>query len=275
MPGLVLPLLGAAGDRGGAVVQRQGRRRRGRPHRYSGLYWCVVGLVIAIAASGIAKRVGESLVRRTGPDSRTARPSEHALRARRSRHRGHREAALLPARGGVRPRLDARRPPTVANCSTCRRPGRPAASGTATRPSSRRSAGRCARRQERAGCRPCIPIRWAWPKTCSRSCPAAVSGGSTWGTRDPTPTTSRCGPAGTRRGTRTVLAFEHSYHGGVGVAMGVSGVHVDAGAPPDPDAVFLPYPNPFRPSGDGIDADVTALPRPRRDSIWRRDRSPA
>jgi 4-aminobutyrate aminotransferase len=48
-------------------------------------------------------------------------------------------------------------------------------------------------------------------------------------------------------GRRTVIAFEHSYHGGVGVAMGVSGVHVDAGAPSDPDAVFLPYPNPFRP----------------------------
>nr|WP_208410378.1 aminotransferase class III-fold pyridoxal phosphate-dependent enzyme [Mycolicibacterium fluoranthenivorans] len=50
-------------------------------------------------------------------------------------------------------------------------------------------------------------------------------------------------------GRRTVLAFEHSYHGGVGVAMGVSGVHVDAGVAPDPDAVFLPYPNPFRPHG--------------------------
>jgi 4-aminobutyrate aminotransferase len=59
-------------------------------------------------------------------------------------------------------------------------------------------------------------------------------------------------------GRRTIIAFEHSYHGGVGVAMGVSGVHVDAGAPPDPDAVFLPYPNPFRPGAGGIDADVTA-----------------
>jgi 4-aminobutyrate aminotransferase len=57
-------------------------------------------------------------------------------------------------------------------------------------------------------------------------------------------------------GRRTVLAFEHSYHGGVGVAMGVSGVHVDAGVPADPDAVFLPYPNPFRPSAGGIDEDV-------------------
>jgi 4-aminobutyrate aminotransferase len=59
-------------------------------------------------------------------------------------------------------------------------------------------------------------------------------------------------------GRRTVVAFEHSYHGGVGVAMGVSGVHVDAGAPPDPDAVFLPYPNPFRPARDDVDDDVTA-----------------
>jgi 4-aminobutyrate aminotransferase len=67
-------------------------------------------------------------------------------------------------------------------------------------------------------------------------------------------------------GRRTIIAFEHSYHGGVGVAMGVSGVHVDAGSPPDPDAVFLPYPNPFRPGsgersdgGDGrVDEDVAA-----------------
>jgi len=26
-----------------------------------GLYWCIAGLIIALAASGIAKRVGESL----------------------------------------------------------------------------------------------------------------------------------------------------------------------------------------------------------------------
>ena len=59
-------------------------------------------------------------------------------------------------------------------------------------------------------------------------------------------------------GSQTVLAFEHSYHGGLGVAMGVSGVHVDAGVPADPDAVFLPYPNPFRPISDDVQADVTA-----------------
>jgi 4-aminobutyrate aminotransferase len=59
-------------------------------------------------------------------------------------------------------------------------------------------------------------------------------------------------------GRRTIMAFEHSYHGGVGVAMGVSGVHVDAGVPADPDAVFLPYPNPFRPTDGDVTADVTA-----------------
>ncbi|WP_099024026.1 aspartate aminotransferase family protein [Mycolicibacterium palauense] len=57
-------------------------------------------------------------------------------------------------------------------------------------------------------------------------------------------------------GRRTVIAFEHSYHGGVGVAMGVSGVHVDAGVRPDPDAVFLPYPNPYRPDDGDVRADV-------------------
>lgn len=59
-------------------------------------------------------------------------------------------------------------------------------------------------------------------------------------------------------GRRTVLAFEHSYHGGVGVAMGVSGVHVDAGVTPDADVVFLPYPNPFRPADGDVDADVAS-----------------
>jgi 4-aminobutyrate aminotransferase len=59
-------------------------------------------------------------------------------------------------------------------------------------------------------------------------------------------------------GKRTVVAFEHSYHGGVGVAMGVSGVHVDAGAAPDPDSVFLSYPNPFRPKADDVRDDVAS-----------------
>lgn len=59
-------------------------------------------------------------------------------------------------------------------------------------------------------------------------------------------------------GRRTVLAFERSYHGGIGLAMGVSGQQIEAGHDRDPDAVFLPYPNPFRPTENGIDADTEA-----------------
>jgi 4-aminobutyrate aminotransferase len=52
-------------------------------------------------------------------------------------------------------------------------------------------------------------------------------------------------------GRRRVIAFRHSYHGGLGVAMGVSGVHVDAGASvADTDVSFITYPNPYRPPGD-------------------------
>lgn len=58
-------------------------------------------------------------------------------------------------------------------------------------------------------------------------------------------------------GRSRVLAFEHGYHGGIGVAMGVSGVHVEGGASePDPDSAFLPYPNPYRPRGGSPAADL-------------------
>jgi amino acid transporter len=60
VPGLVLPLLGAVVI---AVVLwfnvKDATEWSAAP--LLGLYWCLVGLVIAIAASGIAKRVGESL----------------------------------------------------------------------------------------------------------------------------------------------------------------------------------------------------------------------
>ncbi|MBN9619955.1 MAG: aminotransferase class III-fold pyridoxal phosphate-dependent enzyme, partial [Actinobacteria bacterium] len=61
-------------------------------------------------------------------------------------------------------------------------------------------------------------------------------------------------------GRRRIVAFEHSYHGGVGVAMGVSGVHVDAGAPPDPHATFVPYPDPYRPhTGDAATVGAASV----------------
>jgi 4-aminobutyrate aminotransferase len=62
----------------------------------------------------------------------------------------------------------------------------------------------------------------------------------------------------TTTGKPRILAFQHSYHGGVGVAMGVSGVHVDAGAAPDPDSVFVPFPDPFRPHTGDPDTVVMA-----------------
>lgn len=52
-------------------------------------------------------------------------------------------------------------------------------------------------------------------------------------------------------GRRKVLAFEHSYHGGIGIAMKASGVHVEAGsAPSDKEVVFTPYPDPYRAPAD-------------------------
>jgi 4-aminobutyrate aminotransferase len=70
-------------------------------------------------------------------------------------------------------------------------------------------------------------------------------------------------------GKRRVIAFEHSYHGGLGVAMGVSGVHVDAGtACSDPDSVFVPYPNPYRSPSPGPDGAGAAL-RASLDAIER------
>lgn len=52
-------------------------------------------------------------------------------------------------------------------------------------------------------------------------------------------------------GRPRVLAFEQGYHGGLGAAQGVSGVHVAAGARADPGVWFLPYPDRYRPhTGD-------------------------
>lgn len=56
-------------------------------------------------------------------------------------------------------------------------------------------------------------------------------------------------------GRRKVVAFAHGYHGGIGVAMKVSGVHISAGSPADPDLYLATYPNPFRPHVGG---DVAA-----------------
>ncbi|WP_164234759.1 aspartate aminotransferase family protein [Microbacterium hydrocarbonoxydans] len=48
-----------------------------------------------------------------------------------------------------------------------------------------------------------------------------------------------------------ILAFQNGYHGGLGTAQRISGVHVSAGVTADPAVAFLPYPDPYRPhTGD-------------------------
>jgi 4-aminobutyrate aminotransferase len=48
-------------------------------------------------------------------------------------------------------------------------------------------------------------------------------------------------------GRNVVAAFQHSYHGGIGIAMAASGVHVEGGGVAASDRVrFLPYPDPYR-----------------------------
>ena len=55
-------------------------------------------------------------------------------------------------------------------------------------------------------------------------------------------------------GKRRIVAFHHSYHGGIGLAMAASGVHINAGAvTPDPETTFVDYPNPYRPPANGTD----------------------
>lgn len=69
---------------------------------------------------------------------------------------------------------------------------------------------------------------------------------------------------------RRVVAFERSYHGGLGVAMGVSGVHVEAGsAGSDPWSVFVPYPNPYRPPAAGGDDPGEAAARRSLEAVER------
>jgi 4-aminobutyrate aminotransferase len=52
-------------------------------------------------------------------------------------------------------------------------------------------------------------------------------------------------------GRERIVAFKGGYHGGLGLAMGVSHIFAAAGVPADPNVTFLPYPDPWRPhTGD-------------------------
>ncbi|MEZ3161114.1 aminotransferase class III-fold pyridoxal phosphate-dependent enzyme [Microbacterium sp. BWT-B31] len=62
-----------------------------------------------------------------------------------------------------------------------------------------------------------------------------------------------------------IIAFQNGYHGGFGAARAVSGVHVTAGVPADPEVVFFPYPDPYRPhTGDAGTVVEDVLARARR-----------
>jgi 4-aminobutyrate aminotransferase len=60
-------------------------------------------------------------------------------------------------------------------------------------------------------------------------------------------------------GKRKVVAFAHGYHGGIGLAMEVSGVHISAGNAADPDLYLATYPNPFRTNDEGAAAVSASL----------------
>lgn len=61
-------------------------------------------------------------------------------------------------------------------------------------------------------------------------------------------------------GRPMLAAFAHSYHGGLGVAMAASGVHVDAGSVSASSQVrFVPYPDPYRDVPGDDDRHLAAL----------------
>ena len=66
-------------------------------------------------------------------------------------------------------------------------------------------------------------------------------------------------PPATATGKQRIVTFKHGYHGGLGVAMRVSDVHIAAGAEADPDLFLATYPNPFRPHVDGPDPVQASL----------------
>lgn len=72
-------------------------------------------------------------------------------------------------------------------------------------------------------------------------------------------------------GRSRIIAFEGGYHGGMGVAMGVSHVFVAAGVPADPDVTFLPFPNPIRPHTKNSQTVLTDVQDRIHDELARGD----
>lgn len=60
-------------------------------------------------------------------------------------------------------------------------------------------------------------------------------------------------------GKQRIVTFKHGYHGGLGLAMKVSDVHISAGAEADKDLFLATYPNPYRPHVEGDDPVQASL----------------
>lgn len=60
-------------------------------------------------------------------------------------------------------------------------------------------------------------------------------------------------------GRNRIVAFKHGYHGGMGTAMHVSGVHIDAGVKADNSLYLATYPNPLRPHAQGPDPVAASM----------------
>ena len=212
-----------------------------------GLYWCVVGLVIAIAASGIAKRVGESLTRELelsppvqAEDGRaveivTLYERDDAVIAGIEKLRffplevaSGRGSTLVDPDG--RDLLDLSATWTASGLGH----GHPAVVEAVSRAvrTMPGSGGLSAVHPDSVGL--AEDLLALVPGSGERRVYLGHAGS------DANDVALRaCRHAS---GSQTVLAFEHSYHGGLGVAMGVSGVHVDAGVPADPMRYFCPTP---------------------------------
>ena len=72
-------------------------------------------------------------------------------------------------------------------------------------------------------------------------------------------------------GKRRVVTFEHSYHGGLGLAMGVSGVHVDSGVEAAFGSTFVPFPDVLRPHSAGSHGEAQASLQAVEDELSRGD----
>lgn len=72
-------------------------------------------------------------------------------------------------------------------------------------------------------------------------------------------------------GKSRIVTFENSYHGGLGIAMGISGVHVGTNVKAADSATFIKFPDPYRPHLDDIETSVAAILSQLEDELKKGD----